>query len=347
MARAYAKIAALKQVLVYYDGPQLALLKTEQDTNLLALAIDSDTSDFAYFCTEVTDKVFRFYKDGRYDLNYLFRFSRGRRHFFFDWRAMKDGVVALRRATPEMVADDDNYPEPGFFEENHTEAWDTKLAPSQRKKFFIQGKWDSKDFSRFHDKVGDIYSFLSMAEDLAGEEIGISERRQLIEALSSPSFAGGGSYVGFYSDISSHSDSIRPLRITGLQYNSPGHIEVEGRESVFADLDDVLSHFEANLEPAKTAYGAVATTLTQEGLRTADNTATFSNVLIRDYVLTKANELAQLLKIDNSTAVFQASAQNVLVYAKIIMAHYRRVRDLYMFMAEGRLTLTAQNAALG
>ena len=95
MPRNLAKTAVLIQVLVFYDGPQLALFETNRETKTLALAVNSLNRSNTFFACEVLDKPFRAYVNGRVDLNFVFRFSTGRHLYFFDWGEMSEQNLLL------------------------------------------------------------------------------------------------------------------------------------------------------------------------------------------------------------------------------------------------------------
>jgi len=340
MARRNAKRAKLIQTLVFYDGPQLALFETDQGLKLIATAVGEPSIENRFFGVEILDKAFRAYKNGRIDLNFLFKYSTGRRYYSLDWSSMSDeNDVLIMRSSDAEINNPNNYPDRGFFEEDHTEEWINDTAPSAKKRFGIDGRWEASDFSKFYNKLGDIYSFLSIAEDLDNPDIGQQERQSIEDSIVSPSWRGGGSYVGFYSDITSHAQNVRPLRVSGMVYHSPGHIEVEGRQTVFDRLNETTQSFQDNAQKLQLDYTFIHRLLQFYGLNTSDKLVKFNNDEAEAAVLDRSRQLANGMGIPNIQLILKASGDNTIIFSKIILSYYRRLRDLVNFQKEGRITL--------
>ncbi|MCW6511526.1 hypothetical protein [Lichenifustis flavocetrariae] len=345
-ARQDSKSAKLIQTLVFHDEPQLALFETDQGRKMLAVAIDDAMSESKFFCSEVLDKAFRAYKNGRVDLNFIFRFSTGRRNYTFDWSDISDNLeVNLNRASQAEINNKELYPDRGFFEEDHTEEWISGKILSSKERYVIDGRWEASDFSRFYTKIGDVYSFLAIVEDLENDNIGPDEKKKIIGAVNDPSWRGGGSYVGFYNDLASHSQDVRPLRVSAIQYASLGHIEVEGRASVFREIENGIDAFKNSDGKLRKLYSALNRTLEREGLKTASKDADFSDSELKKWVSKNSMEFACEMKISDAGRVLDACQSNVLIFTKIIMSYYRRLRDLNDFQREGRLSVNSPLAA--
>lgn len=349
--RKNATSATLIQTLVFYDGPQLALFETSAGLKMLAAAIGEPGEQNLFFGSELPDKIFRAYKNGRVDLNFVFRYATGRRLFVFDWSSMdKENTVLIRHATIAERETNENYPERGFFETDHTEKWEMDNVPVDRKKYEIDGNWDAADFSKFYNKIGDIYAFLSVVEDIESDDIGFEEKRDILDALTEPTWRGGGSYTGFYADLTSHAQSIRPLRVSGIQYHSPGHIEVEGRSTVFTEIGDAVVRFNSNDETIRKYASAINKILDNESLKRANKDTEFSSKAVEGYVFNTSKSLAASLGLPNIESLFISCNRNTLVFSKVILSYFRRVRDLCSFQREGRVTFeppTASSASTG
>jgi hypothetical protein len=339
-----SKSAELLQTLVFYDGPQLALFKTNRGHKMIAVAVGEVDVNNLFLGCEITDRTFRSYMHGRVDLHFVFVYATGRRFYFLNWSEMEGRSVKLRAAASSELADPSLFPDRGFFAEDHTEEWVIDSAPATRRRFLIDGRWDANDFSRFHNKTADIYSFLSAVEDLTHGELGQDERRRLRSAFVDHAWRGGGSYVGFYSEVGSHAESIRPLRVSGIAYASPGHIEIEGRVSVLDRMGDVFKAFNDNSENLKALYGQINKLLESENLKGSDKDQEFSSPTLRELALTKSIELAQALRLRDPDIVLGECDGNVNIFSKVILSYYRRTRDLFMFYKEGRLVSASKDS---
>ncbi|MGQ4273541.1 hypothetical protein [Terrihabitans sp. B22-R8] len=307
---------------------------------MLALAVGEPGQENRFFGCEITAKAFRAYKNGRIDLNFVFKHSTGRRHYVMNWSEMDDNhQLSIKKASEKEVLDLANYPDRGFFEEDHTEEWLTATAPSATKRFNIDGRWEANDFSRFYNKIGDIYSFLSIVEDLESPDIGVDERRAIMAALTSPTWRGGGSYTGFYAEIANRAQEIRPLRVSGIAYHSPGHIDVQGRATVFDEINQVSRAFTLEYDKIKKLYSGLASILTRDGMRSSDKDRKFSSEAIKNQALKVAFDLALAMKVNHTAELLAACGGNAAIFAKVILSYYRRLRDLHDFQQQGRLTI--------
>ena len=81
---AFAKTAKLTQTLVAYDGPQVALLKSSRNLDMLAVAVDRDGYLQPFFACEIKDGTLSKYFRGKVDLKYTFQFADYHKYYFFD-----------------------------------------------------------------------------------------------------------------------------------------------------------------------------------------------------------------------------------------------------------------------
>jgi hypothetical protein len=51
----------------------------------------------------------------------------------------------------------------------------------------------------------------------------------------------------------------------------------------------------------------------------------------------QATALGELMKINDLDLIYQLTNQNALVFAKVLLAHGRRLDRYFMFFAEGRV----------
>ena len=346
MRRHKAGSARLVQTLVFFDGPQLLYFETDNDLPMLAVAVGNPSPGKSlFFACEMNARTFQNYKMGKVDLNFVFRYANNRKMYIFNLEDMEDDVITLYAAPEKMLDNDRFYPERGFFEEDHTEEWAGLSEPASKRQLGIAGRWEASDFSRFYGKIGDTYSFLSLVDDLGSPEATKKTKREIIDMISEPSFRGGGSYVGFYSDMKSLAQEVRPLRISSIEYHSPGYIEVEGRQRVFSELENSIASLVKSFDEVRSLSSEISKILTSEDLKRSGRDADFSNNKIKAIVLRRARKLGLLLNICKPNIIYRATDRNVLVFAKIMLSYYRRVRDLVMFEQQGRITFEGLGAA--
>jgi len=326
--------AHILQTLMYYDGPQILLLRSSRDMRMIAAAVEHDAMTFPFFVCDVVERDFRKYMHGKADLHYLYKVTRN--HYFFDLATEENMRVSLRRATSAEIEDDKYYPDPGFFARSHTElveGFDTVEADSYV--YNIEGSWDASDFSRFYSNIEDVYSVLVALAKMTSGTVSdkADEIRQFIEERF---WQGGGSYVGFYDSLFDLIRTMFPLRMGKLRYASPGEIEVRGDGEAFSDINALVATFDDQEKELSELYNSIDGVLGREHLRRASADTPFSGHLLEQYVKDKTLELSRRMDIEGSKMLSLCN-NNTLVFSKVVLSFYRRAKILYVFHAEGRV----------
>ena len=214
---AFAHKAKIEVVLVYYDEPQLLLLASDRGIRMIAVAVQRPDMESPFFCSKVLDKAFDRYLDGKADLHYLFREAHRELYYFFDLDEETDGWVSLQKAIAEDIQDDRYWPKVGFFSRNSTTAYHLRpVLEASLQEFKIDGNWEARDFSQFHGKMSDLYALFSILKPFENEAPA-SDRLIVKRYIRDRFWQGGGSYVGFYDDLSAQIKSVNPLSIVRIQ----------------------------------------------------------------------------------------------------------------------------------
>src|SRR4051794_24539354 len=91
------KTATFVQTLIFYDEPQLVLLRSENGADIIGVAVYRPDMEHPFFACEVRKKAFRRYLEGKADLHYVFKDAVKEKYYFFD---LKDhDPIPLRWAT--------------------------------------------------------------------------------------------------------------------------------------------------------------------------------------------------------------------------------------------------------
>jgi hypothetical protein len=336
----FAKSATLAQTLVFYDGPQVALLKSSRNIDMLAVAVEKASYQMPFFSCEVRDRPLTKYANGKIDLNYAFRFAEYGKYYFFDWCNIGDDrKVKLSPASEEEISDQAYYPAAGFFARDHTHALKSKASTSEafRRVFNIDGNWEASEFSKFYEKISDLYAFLYVAKKQDEGTLNAVDTAAVKDAISSQFWRGGGSYVKFYDSISDRVGMSDPLTVAKIAYASPGEIVLEGRSEIFQELDHMVASFAKSFEKIKGLNSKVEVTLKREGLKRAAKTSAFSSVALEQTVKEQSLMLASLMDMEKPQQILALCDENILVFSKVVLSFYRRARDLYLFHAQGRV----------
>lgn len=334
--------AKLLSPLVYFDGPQVALLHARK-MHVIAVAIEKDDMEYPFFCCRVYKNNWQRYMDGKADLHFLFANAAMDSYYFFDWNQINDdGFVDLVKATDEEASNLEYWPEKGFFSSSHTELVNKDPIDVTSKTFNIDGSWDANEFSSFYGKMSDVYAIFVAENRLstapANDNVSDKIKNSVLRRL----WQGGGSYSGFYNALEQNIPDMEPLKVTRIQYASPGEIELRGQSEIFSEMLNSFANFECISRQAEAEYQFINKMLSKEKLKAASPDSTFSTDEKRDIAKGKADILMECVGLNEFNKFYEACDKNDLVYIKLVMSIYRRFKGVFNFMSEGRVDAVTQ-----
>ncbi|MBF0166199.1 MAG: hypothetical protein HQL45_01105 [Alphaproteobacteria bacterium] len=358
------------QTLMYYDGPQIVLLSLgKTGANIVGVAIEKEGMDYPFFACAVKKRDWQRYIDGKVDLFYLFKNPAGGRRYFFDLNKITDDSrVSLQQAKGNENFDNAYWPERGVFSTCHTEELQHgRTQENDVQVFNIDGTWEAMDFSGFYSKISDIYAIFLLRDMFKNKTHADKILSKVKSGVKARFWQGGGSYKGFYHALSHSMPFMSPLRVSRIQYASPGQIELRGREDIFVEMILSLSCFEeTNREAAESSrnkvgvvsnkdelvesppekYRYIDNILSKEKLKTAKPDTKFSSGVIKESVKNKAASLLSDVGVQDTDTFFSKICdENVLIFAKLTLSIYRRFKGVNDFISEGRVE-AAPNSAI-
>lgn len=329
--------ANVTETLVFYDGPQLVLLKDDSNYIVFGMATEKEGMDYPLFCAAALKRHFTNYMSGKVDLRFVFKATPTSRLYFTELQGSA-GKCALRKATAKELAQEDHFPEPGIFSSVHTHLLkDQHAGEDDRQKFLIDGTWEARDFSQFHGKMADTYSLLYVANRLDDSDVTSQELSFLRESIAERPWQGGGSYLSFYGGIKDRTVSMHPLRVAGIEYHSPGYVDLAGKREI---LDDIINSIDSLMNDYRSlikTYQAIYRILKHDGLLGATKETGFSNQASEKLALKLAHKLAENLGLPNRESVLDACDRSAAMYSKLILSYFRRIKGLANFYIEGRV----------
>jgi hypothetical protein len=332
-----SKKAKFLSTLVFYDEPQLVVLSRSEGFKIIATAIDDDSRVYPFFAAEIDNDQWERYLRGFSDLNYLFRFPKGKKWFTFDLANAQDGIVPLQEAARDDFADKDYIPAHGFFSRDHTEPFESREVQQSTQTFAIDGSWDLPDFSHFYGKFSDLYAFFLSVEKFKSPSGRTDLKRRIKQAFTGYPMRGGSSYVHFYDDLYSIQEWIDRLSVKRIQYASPGHVAVTARNDIFRDFVIAIGNYEQNQIAVSEKYRQLHKFLSKSHLLTADAKDEERLKPYSDYILQLTNELAEASALSDFDTILELTEKNSLATAKIVLSHIRRLERAFVFFAEGRV----------
>ncbi|WP_242147542.1 hypothetical protein [Sphingomonas sp. BAUL-RG-20F-R05-02] len=328
-------IASLEQVLLWYDGPQILLLRVPNTLFVIAVAATDKLGNDLFLGALVTPRQLVQYQAENFDLRFLM--LRAHRSAWYQFELSDDEEeIKLTRIKRDAELIRDFIPEAGLFSRAHEPIKTVSLAaPSAVEKFDIDGSWNLGEFSSFYGQVEDVYYIFNTVDRYYNNNTSIDEKLKLQEAFLRP-WRGGGSYLGFYGQIANDNDQESQLRVSGIQYHSPGYVEVRARQKPFDDLINLIARFSNDPMPARKAYRNLYSFMAKAKLLKASPDS-FLSQDYQDAIRSLAEDLSGSLGAVDFIHIEHMARENVLVTAKVFLSLHRRVERLNGFFAQGRV----------
>lgn len=335
MAVLHRRTAVFDAVLVYMDEPQVVTL-VSQKTRIVAVAIPYGNETMSMFlATSASDRDWNRYLDGTVDLRYLFTVPSVRTLYHFDLQSMKEKKVKM---TPWEGDLDERYlPLPRFFSSNHTEDYAAGERASDPEKLLIDGEWELTDFGQFQQKFSDIYAFLAATRNWQDANAPLTTRRKIKEAFLNRPFQGGFSYVHLFRELGENVPRADQLNLNKIQYASPGHVEIFGKEEIFGDLQLIIPNFLQKRQSLSVMYNDFHRYLSANHYLKMSGDEYGINDPTEGYINQTAGSLAKAMMAPDFSVVSALANKNALVSAKIVLSFYRRLSDAAMYFAQGRI----------
>lgn len=326
--------AELAQVLLWYDEPQIVLLKREAFRYVIAVAVEIEGHHSPFVGAEISVRQLLDYKMERVDLRYLFMRPDGRKWWVFDLDS-SSSKIELKKIKSSDPLVDDSAPESGFFSRFHDEIADLDVTfANSVQKFDIDGNWDLGEFSQFYGQVSDLYYMFHSAAEFQKAGASPVRVRQIQDAFLRP-FRGGGSYLALYNDFANDNDRAARLRVSGIKYHSPGYVEVRALEGPFSATLALLRSYADKYEEIKKRYNKLHKTLSHAGLLRGEPRSILSKAL-RDDITSQSIQLAEQMAGLSFSTYLALAGDNLVVASKVLLSIVRRVERLYQFFQEGR-----------
>lgn len=327
--------AKLEQTLLWYDGAQIVLLRRDSLSYVLAVAIDQPGIDEAFFGSLITIRQLVAYQQERFDLRYILARPDLRKSYIFPMRYDGEEIIltSVSRNDSKLLS---YLPESGFFARSHDPIEvAVTIEPNAKEVFSIDGSWDIGEFSKLYGQIGDLYYTFNGLDRYSDLSMSDKSREKFESALSRP-FRGGGSYSGYYADIANDNDFESQLRVSGIQYNSPGYVELRARQEPFDMLINLLRSFSEDLSSSQQAYNQLYRFLQNNKLLKRDLQITGDQTLGAS-IKSLSKELSDTLTGVKYETIYDIAHRDVLKSAKIILSIARRSFKLFEFFEQGRI----------
>lgn len=338
--------ARLMGTLVYLDEPQVVLLEHGPDARIIGVAIDKEGYDYGFLGAEISFNQLVNYLRELVDLRNLFLVPRYRSWYLFDLALTNENqIVPLKRATKEDYQNEEFLPAPQFFARNHTEELvELPTAELVKQKYLIDGTWSPQDLSIFFARINDLYSFFLGIKKFQSSVTSLDQKKQFIRAFSDHPLRGGSSYVGLYGDLKGLLGFEERLAMGAIKKESPGYLDIEGKSEVLSEITSALCVYSQNAEEITAHYKQLHSFLSKMKLLKAEPDRFDPTSPVAGRIKELSKHFATLLNVDY-TAIETLTGKHILLSAKILLSHYRRIERYNLFFIEGRVQFPEEDYA--
>jgi hypothetical protein len=331
-----ATTATVNQILLWYDRPEIILLKVNLSEFILAVSCGSDDyDDDTYVGASMNLSFLAEYQDGKCDLRYALAHANLRRYWTFSFTG-DEKKVALKKVKKSADIVAESLPDSGFFSrEHHAIKVVEQFVPDTIEEFKIDGSWELGEFSQFYGQVEDIYYMFNDIRRYNHPKVTAKTKDVISKALERP-WRGGGSYVAYYDNIANDNAPTAKLRVSGIKYNSPGYVSVRAKKKPFDDIIALLQAYAHNMPEIRKTHNNLRRFMSNNKLLKADS-KNFVSGPIRKAVSEYANKLDQLMPGVSYTTFLAMANGSEVVAAKVLLSVWRRMDRLYQYFEEGRV----------
>ena len=295
---------------------------------------DDDGEIDYYYCTYVSTKILKKYFEEQCDLRYVFEFAPGRK--FYTAKTIPH-TKAANAVLVECPGDptEEKLPEPRFFASAHTSDYGLGAMVGVDQRLLIDGNWDMNEFGAFYQRFSELYSYEQAIQYIADQKDNLVSK--VFSAFARKPFKGASSYTGFFSDLF----DIIPYRerpaLEGIEYHSPGHVDLRGNEDVLVAVKHQLESFLDNLSQIQEAHDHLRKFMSDQKLLAIGG----RNVELDEENSAKFRQLSDgffdILPVNGKQHLLELTKGDKIVKAKVGLGLFRRLKSTAYFFAQGRL----------
>jgi hypothetical protein len=304
--------------------------------HFIGCAIPSEDGELDfYFVVFVARQHLLRYFNEQCDLRFLFAFASGRKYYKIKELPKDIGEkVSLEEFDGRL--EERLFPDARFFVTSHTSNYGIQAEVGIGQRLLIDGHWDMQEFGAFYQKFSDLYSYQQAITYIEEADKGKVEKVQ--RAFSSKPFKGGSSYMGFFSDLFEIIPQRERPALEGIEYHSPGYVDLRGKEDVLNSIRESVSLFLQNADMIQKAHDDLRSFMTKSKLLAITGGARDASTDILSELIELTKAFYEVLPVDGKSSLKSLAKQNSIVHAKIGLALFRRLKTTAHFFAQGRLS---------
>lgn len=200
----------------------------------------------------------------------------------------------------------------------------------------MEGRWEIRDLYYFPHRYAEVYSFLYA---LAAADW--PQRSSFVAAFNRYPWRGGYSAVNFYDDLYEAIPRDQRPKIVRIEYASPGYIELGAVIVLVTQIDRILTTAMKTWDKLDKIYEgihkrAMDRRLLRITLKEREQELTKDDVR---FTIEACRELSAAIGLDDPEAINKLTG-DPLSSLKIIMAFFRRIRELVFYVQDGKVRIT-------
>ena len=202
-------------------------------------------------------------------------------------------------------------------------------------KIHIEGRWEIRDLYLFPHRYAEIYSFLFALSVADG-----AESNPFADAFCRYPWKGGYSAVNFYDELYAAIPTESRPQIKRIEYASPGFIELGAVLLLVTQIDRVLTTAFKSWDKIDRIYDGIQKRMRKRrlaGINLKDRERKLEEDDLK-FCIEKCKELSEALGLENPAALNKLTG-DPLASLKILMAFYRRLRELVSFVEAGKVKI--------
>jgi hypothetical protein len=202
----------------------------------------------------------------------------------------------------------------------------------------IKGTWFGEDVQMFFRRFEMLYSFFYATRPQFVRTV----RYKLRHLLQMP-WTGGFSRVHLYLQLRKEIPALHVLKVSRLQYASPGSLQFEAISNVGKRIREVASLLIKHEDQIMAAAKEVRTILSKNKLSTSDlSRVPESRIPLTakelEIVIADCAKIATLLEIEEELSILRSEAPNSIVYSKAVVSLVGQLDRLAEFNRQSMLT---------
>lgn len=316
----------VKDTLLSYEEPLVILGEGPDKRKYIGINYDLSENGYKfYFCRVKPDSLKKLYAE-KIDLHYVITKLHTGKYEVTEGLGQIGDILStkkLDKLDPEML------PEPGLFIPKSRGI----TTGNERRIVDIDGRWGIGDLRKFSDLVEDCYGF-GLA--LQGS-FGAYSQSKVTELFQKYPWRGGFSSLNFFSELCTNIPIEKRAEVSKIQYASPGEIEFSMDGLVADSIRELILDINEPESEAQKTYKETHRWLEDKRWLSKSGIELFLDASDNDDLTKKLELMCEKFGLGEiSKRVLELGQNDPLSAVKIILAYYRRLKQLADYVATGK-----------